>query len=427
VPPALGHEIAPAEVREMRLGVSAVLSGAGVAVLSLLGMYRRWHWVQWIVAALGVWVMLAPLVFWTSSAAAYGLGTLAGMLIVTFAVIVPPTPGIGREALASDDDRPLGWSYSPSSFTQRIPIVALAFVGLFVSRYLAAYQMGHIGGLWDPFFGPGDAPVGNGSEAVVTSWVSKAFPIPDAGFGAFAYALDILAGAIGDRRRWRTMPWMVLLFGLLVIPLGAVSVSFIIIQPPLIGALCTLCIVQAAVTVVLIPYSIDEVLATCQYLWRARRAGLPFWRTFWAGGPALSENQTPEPDLDRSAASLLRDFLVGGVTYPGTLLASVGLGALLMATPLVFGTEAPIYFSNHVAGCLVILVAVTAMAEVVRPLRFLNAGLGAWVAASPFLLAGGGDAGTLAGVAIGLALIGLSLPRGARSEEHYGGWDRVIV
>ena len=30
-------------------------------------------------------------------------------------------------------------------------------------------------------------------------------------------------------------------------------------------------------------------------------------------------------------------------------------------------------------------------------------------------------------VAIGLALIGLSLPRGARSEEHYGGWDRAIV
>ena len=82
------------------------------------------------------------------------------MLIVAFAVMIPPTPGISRRALAADDDRPLGWSYSPSSFTQRIPIVALAFVGLFVSRYLAAYQIGHIDGLWDPFFGPGGAPVG---------------------------------------------------------------------------------------------------------------------------------------------------------------------------------------------------------------------------------------------------------------------------
>lgn len=83
-----------------------------------------------------------------------------------------------------------------------------------VSRYLGAYQLGHIDGLWEPFFGAGLTPAGNGSEAVVKSWGSKGFPIADAGLGAVAYALDILAGAIGDRRRWRTMPWMVLLFGL---------------------------------------------------------------------------------------------------------------------------------------------------------------------------------------------------------------------
>ena len=318
-PPALGHEIAERRHSQcMRSGVSEIVSGlAGrsssrcsaciAAGTGCSGSPRR--------SACGLCSRR-----WSSgprSAAAYGIDTLIGMLVVAFAVMIPPTPGISRRALAADDDRPLGWSYSPSSFTQRIPIVALAFVGLFVSRYLAAYQMGHIDGLWDPFFGPGGAPVGNGSEAVVTSWVSKGFPIADAGLGAFAYALDILAGAIGDRRRWRTMPWMVLLFGLLIIPLGVVSVSFIIIQPPLIGALCTLCIIQAAVTVVLIPYSIDEVLATVQYLWRAKKAGEPFWRTFWSGGPALSENQTPEPDLDRPAASLLREFVIGGVNSHG--------------------------------------------------------------------------------------------------------------
>jgi len=418
VPPALGHEIAEPQIRNMRLGISEIVSGLLIVTLSLAGMARGRQWMQWITAALGLWVMLAPLVFWTTSAGAYGLDTLAGMLVVAFAVLIPPTPGIGSRALASDDDRPLGWSYSPSSFTQRIPIVALAFVGLFVSRYLAAYQMGHVDGLWDPFFG---------SEAVVTSWVSKGFPIADAGLGAFAYALDILAGTIGDRRRWRTMPWMVLLFGLLIVPLGVVSVSFIIIQPPLIGALCTLCILQAAVTVLLIPYCVDEVLASVQYLRQAKRAGEPFWRTFWMGGPALSENQTPEPDLDRAPREILRDFVLGGMTFPWTLVASAALGALLMATPLLLATSPPLYFSDHVAGCLVILVAVTAMAEVVRPLRFLNVALGIWIAASPFLLDGGGTASTAADIAIGLALVGLSLPRGRRSEEHYGGWDRAIV
>ncbi|PDT39584.1 MULTISPECIES: NAD-dependent epimerase/dehydratase family protein [Sinorhizobium] len=426
-PPALGHEIAAAAIRNARLGISEIMSGLLVVFFALLGMYRRWSWTQWITAALGVWIMLAPLVFWTTSAAAYGIDTLVGLLIPVLAVMIPPTPGISSRALAADDDRPLGWSYSPSAFTQRIPIVALAFVGLFVSRYLAAYQMGHIDGLWDPFFGAGGAPVRNGSEAVVTSWVSKGFPIADAGFGAFAYGLDILAGAIGDRRRWRTMPWMVLLFGLLIIPLGVVSVSFIIIQPPLIGALCTLCIVQAAVTVVLIPYSIDEVLAAVQYLWRATKAGEPFWRTFWMGGPALSENQSPAPDLDRPASELIKEFITGGVNFPWTLVAGVGLGAMLMTTPLIFGSSPPLYYSDHVVGCLVILVAVTAMAEVARPVRFLNVALGAWVAASPFVLSGGGMVASVADFLLGLGLIALSLPRGTRSEEHYGGWDRAIV
>ena len=32
-----------------------------------------------------------------------------------------------------------------------------------------------------------------------------------------------------------------------------------------------------------------------------------------------------------------------------------------------------------------------------------------------------------ASVIVGIALIGLSLPRGKRSNEHYGGWDRYIV
>ncbi len=441
VPPALGHEIWPQEVRNLWLGVSEMVSGLLIIVLSFVGMRRERIWAQWGTAAVGVWLPFAPLLFWTPSAAAYNIDTLIGMLVVAFAVIIPPTPGISLRALAADDDRPLGWTYSPSAFTQRLPIIGMAFIGLFVSRYLTAYQLGHIDSLWDPLFGPGSggtiAPAGagdgappgatNGSEAVVTSWVSKVFPVADAEVGAFAYLLDILAGSIGDRRRWRTMPWMVILFGLLIIPLGAVSVSFIMIQPPLIGALCTLCILQAAVTVILIPYSIDEVLASCQYLYQAKKAGEPFWRTFFCGGPALGEDQTPKPDLDRPARPILVEFVVGGVLFPWSLLASVGAGALLMLSPLLFGTEAPLYFSDHVVGCLVILIAVTAMAEIARALRFLNVALGAWVALSPFVLDGAGTLGTVGDVVLGLALIGLSLPRGTRSDEHYGGWDRLIV
>jgi hypothetical protein len=33
----------------------------------------------------------------------------------------------------------------------------------------------------------------------------------------------------------------------------------------------------------------------------------------------------------------------------------------------------------------------------------------------------------VADLVAGLALAGLSLPRGTRSREHYGGWDQYIL
>ena len=424
VPPASGFDLPAPGVRDAWLGWSEVASGLAVAALSALALARR-GWAAWCAALVGVWLLFAPLVFWTTSAAAYANDTLVGMLVIVFAVVVPPQPGIGREALASDADVPLGWSSSPSSWVQRAPIVALAFVGLFVSRYLGAYQLGHIDGLWDPFFG-GRGGL-NGSETVVTSAVSKAFPIADAGFGAVAYALDILTGAAGDQRRWRTMPWLVLLFGLLIVPLGAVSVFFIVVQPTVIGALCSLCVFQAAITVVLIPFSVDEVLATAQFLWRSRRVGRPFWRTFLRGGAGFGEARDPQRGLDMPFGEAARGFLTSGVTYPPTLLACALIGAALPCTPLLLGTAPPLYSSDHVVGCVAVVLAVTAWAEVARAVRLLVVPLGAWVAASPFWYGEGDTVSVAAHVAAGLALAVLALPRGKRSRDHYGGWDRYIL
>src|SRR3546814_10029930 len=88
-----------------------------------------------------------------------------------------------------------------------------------------AYQLGQISGVWEPFF-PGlpDEPGKNGTEAVITSSVSEAFPIPDAALGGYTYALEIVTGIVGSRARWRTMPWLVFLFGLMIAPLGVVSI-----------------------------------------------------------------------------------------------------------------------------------------------------------------------------------------------------------
>lgn len=425
-PPAAGHALAAAELRNLRLGVSEIISGGAVVLFALLSLNRGRSWAPWACAAVGVWLLFAPLVFWTTSAAAYANGTLVGMLVIVFAILIPPQPGVSRAALASSADLPFGWTYSPSSYSQRMPIVALAFVGLFISRYLAAYQLGHIDGTWDPFFRGAAEGDRNGTQTVITSTVSKGFPIADAGLGAVAYALDILTGAIGDRRRWRTMPWLVLIFGLLIIPLGLVSITFIVIQPTIIGTLCALCLLQAAITIILVPYSIDEVIATTQYLFQSRRAGRSFWRTLVYGGPALDHRTGPDTDMTDLRATL-REFARGGVTYPWTLVTSAGVGIILLATPLLAGTTGQLYYSDHIAGCLVITVAVTAMAEVARAARFLNIPIGLWVAVSPFILDGGSLAGVALSLAGGLALVALSLPRGTLSREHYGSWDRMIV
>ena len=425
-PPAAGHELADPEIRNARLAWSEIVSGFAVMTLTAAAMTRSRSWARWGCAAVGLWTLFAPLVFWTTSAAAYAADTLAGTFVIVFSVMIPPPPGIAPEAHASASDLPLGWSYSPSSYVQRVPIVALAFGGLFISRYLAAFQLGHVEEAWDPFFRDGAAGM-NGTEAVITSSVSKGFPIADAGFGAIAYILDILTGAMGDQRRWRTMPWLVLVFGLLIVPLGAVSIGFIIIQPTVIGALCTLCLMQAAITVVLIPFSVDEVLATCQFLLQARRAGRPFWRTLFRGGAGFSEERDRMQGLDMPLTQFTREFVAGGVTYPWTLAASLAVGVFLLTTPLTLAVAHPLYFSDHIVGCLVITVAVTALGEVTRAVRFLNIPLGLWVAASPLLFAGGEGLSSTIHVSLGLGLAALSLPRGRRTNEHYGGWDRYIV
>lgn len=209
---------APA-ARNIATAVSDVVSGCLVMIFAALSLYRRFGWAQWANTVVGMWLLFAPLVFWTPSPAAYANDTLIGCLVIVFSILVPMMPGMSMRAMALGPDIPPGWDYSPSDWLQRLPIIGFAVIGFFIARYLTAFQLGHIPRVWDPFFGDGTA-------LIITSNVSKAWPIADAGLGAVSYALEALSGAMGGRQRWRTMPWMVAMFGVLVVPLGAVSIFF---------------------------------------------------------------------------------------------------------------------------------------------------------------------------------------------------------
>jgi len=74
------------------------------------------------------------------------------------------------------------------------------------------------------------------------------------------------------------------------------------------------------------------------------------------------------------------------------------------------GPAAPMANSDHLVGALVLIVAVIAMAEVARPVRFINVLFGLWLALAPWLLEGGSQSSKWAGLVVGLTLIVLSLP-----------------
>ena len=181
--------------------------------------------------------------------------------------------------LTAGSDLPAGWDYTPSSWGQRLPIVGLAAVGTLVAGYLAAFQLGLLDDVWEPFFG-------DGSRTILTSGVSRVLPIPDGLLGMIGYLADAATGLIGGTRRWQRMPWIVVLFGLAVGPLGATSILLVVLQPVMFDAWCTLCLVSALISILMIGPAMDEVLASLQHLRRVQRIGGSTWRAFWGLGEA---------------------------------------------------------------------------------------------------------------------------------------------
>lgn len=177
---------------------------------------------------------------------------------------------------------PPGWDYNPSSWSQRLPIVFLAIIGFGIAGYLSLFQFNLIDTVWEPFFG-------NGSRKILTSKVSKVLPIPDAALGALGYVADAVTGIIGGVKRWRKMPWIVIVFGLAVGPLGMVSIMLVIFQPVLFDAWCTLCLTTAVISVAMIGPAMDELLASLQLMRRAKLAGLNRWKVFWGNQEVIAK------------------------------------------------------------------------------------------------------------------------------------------
>lgn len=420
-PYSFGYDSLALTLSDVLAGIMVILTGT--AALSPAKWYQL---SRFLTALVGLWLMTAPLIFWAPTAAAYLNGTLVGAILFALALVVRPFPAMSIAAAESGPEIPPGWDFTPSSWFQRIPVILLAFVGFYISRYMAAYQLGHIDSVLEPFFaGAISADAKNGTEEIITSPVSEAWPVPDAGLGALTYLLEILTGLIGSNRRWRTMPWLVLLFGFMIIPLGAVSITFIIIQPILLNTWCSLCLIAAAAMLLQIPYSFDEIMATIGFLSRRAKAGRPWLKILFTGDTDEGARQDREEDNFRQPlGASLRQIVTGGISLPWNLAGCLFIGLWLMCTRLTLGTTGGMADADHLIGSLIITITVTALAEVTRIIRLANIFLGMALLITPFIY-GASVIAIASSVCCGLAVIALSIRRGP-IHSNWGEWTPYI-
>ena len=153
----------------------------------------------------------------------------------------------------------IGDTSNPSGWTHRVPVLLLALVGCGLSVYLTLYQWHLTGSVWDPLFGAGS------SEAVLTSFVSRLLPVPDATLGAVAYLVEAVLTALGGSDRSCARPLLVVVFGLVLAGLALASLALVLTQIFVVHALCALCLCSAAISFINMWLGHGEVFATLDW------------------------------------------------------------------------------------------------------------------------------------------------------------------
>lgn len=176
---------------------------------------------------------------------------------------------------------PEPWKYNPSKWSQRLTIAIVAMIATFIAIYMGLYQWRLIDTIWDPIFKDQSIKVLDSDVShKITSWVH----IPDSILGALAYLGDVIFALAGSTRRWYDRPWLVILFGLSVIPVGVVSATLIFLQGTVVGSWCFLCLVTGLISLLIIYFAYNEVWSSCIFLRRVwKRSGRfsVLWKTFW--------------------------------------------------------------------------------------------------------------------------------------------------
>ena len=146
-------------------------------------------------------------------------------------------------------------------------------------------------------------------------------PLHDALLGAIAYAVEAIVGLLGGPDRWRTRPWLVILFGLVTVSLCVTAVALVFIQALAVHAFCFLCLCSAGISLVVGALAREEVAATLRLLVAGRREGEAITRLV-LDGPARRRKRSDEMSASgtqRHGASRARRSRIGAApTSPRT-------------------------------------------------------------------------------------------------------------
>ena len=384
------------------MAINDILSGLILVILSLFSSIHFFRVYIPLFLILGLWLSFSPLLFWALQPQAYMNDTVVGFVIL---VLTFRFSGMQGRAEDNPHGAPLGWSLNPSSWWPRGATIFIALICWFLARYLTSYQLGYTKSVWDPFFQ-------NGSLQVLTSSIARIIPISNAGLGSLCYSLILLLGVQGNAQRWRSMPWGVILYGLLVIPTGLLSIFLIILQPVLIDAWCGICLIIAFLMLVMIMISITEVVATLHLLWRYKKNPLLLMDVLWRGAP--------------STCSIISKSKSWGITVSLKQLVVLALGVFTTITPYIFGTKDAPSVVNFISGPLLITFSAISMAEVARSVRLVNILISLFLLVTPWALKEAQMSLIITDSLVSIAVILLTLCK-EPVKHKFGGLTKYLI
>ena len=354
---------------------------------------------------IGLWLNFSPLFFWAPERMEYINDTIVGLLVLIFAFqFLPSLHRNEREG----EDIPLGWSFNPSRFSHRVPVIFFAVTCWFLARYLDGFELGYYRTPWDPFFK-------NGTMTVLSSKISRSFPIPDAGLGALAYSLEAILCWQGGEARWKKNPWLVLSFGVLALPLSIVSILLILSQPLIVGAWCFLCLCIAFLMLFIVLLAFPEVIATCQLLKREHSKGRSLFQVLFFGSTERS----------RASQMGIKKRKTLGISLSWNQVLLLGLSILMIFYTSYRTISEPFIKSVAILAAFGVIFSTLSLAEVLKPIRFLNILIGISLCILPFVWIRSNVIDLVVSMLFGISFIVLSFYK-VKIKEKYGDWDKFI-